>query len=189
MYADGYGRMGWRGRSMPCWPKGAAARDSAWTVRITGQCVHGIELPRRMEAAKRCSAERGVPRAVPPSWNWSTKQPEVRQVKNSMDRRGFLRLGAFGTAALAAGTGCGEEALPPAPYEGTPHFVRSTRTGMKITIVSMGAMRTSEPIFGRPLTRGSAILTRRAATWTDATRGWWAKRSKATATACTWPPR
>ena len=26
-------------------------------------------------------------------------------------------------------------------------------------------------------------MTRRAATWTDATRGWWAKRSKATATA------
>ena len=51
------------------------------------------------------------------------------QVKNSMDRRGFLRLGVFGTAALAAGTGCGEEALPPAPYEGTPHFVRSAAPG------------------------------------------------------------
>ena len=50
-------------------------------------------------------------------------------MKNSMDRRGFLRLGAFGTAALAAGTGCGEEALPPAPYEGTPHFVRSAAPG------------------------------------------------------------
>ena len=66
-------------------------------------------------------------------------------MKNSMDRRGFLRLGAFGTAALAAGTGCGEEALPPAPYEGTPAFRTLGRTGMKITIVSMGAMRTSEP--------------------------------------------
>ena len=46
---------------------------------------------------------------------------------------------------LAAGTGCGEEALPPAPYEGTPAFRTLGRTGMKITIVSMGAMRTSEP--------------------------------------------
>ena len=107
-----------------------------------------------------------------------------------MDRQGFLRLGAFGTAALAAGTGCGEEALPPAPYEGTPAFRTLGRTGMKITIVSMGAMRTSEPaIFQAAFERGSTILTRRAATWTDATRGWWAKRSKATATACTWPPK
>ena len=57
--------------------------------------------------------------------------------------------GAFGTAALAAGTGCGEEALPPAPYEGTPAFRTLGRTGMKITIVSMGAMRTSEPAIFR----------------------------------------
>ena len=35
--------------------------------------------------------------------------------------------------------------LPPAPYEGTPAFRTLGRTGMKITIVSMGAMRTSEP--------------------------------------------
>ena len=38
-----------------------------------------------------------------------------------------------------------KEALPPAPYEGTPAFRTLGRTGMKITIVSMGAMRTSEP--------------------------------------------
>ena len=55
---------------------------------------------------------------------------------------------------------------------------------MKITIVSMGAMRTSEPaIFQAAFDKGvNYIDTARAATWTDATRGWWAKRSKATAT-------
>ena len=45
-----------------------------------------------------------------------------------MDRRVF-ETGGLNGRALAAGTGCGEEALPPAPYEGTPHFVRSAAPG------------------------------------------------------------
>ena len=88
-------------------------------------------------------------------------------MKNSMDRRGFLRLGALERPLLAAGTMRAKKALPPAPYEGTPAFRTLGRTGMKITIVSMGPCEPA--IFQAAFDKGVAILTRRAATWTDAT--------------------
>ena len=138
MYADGYGRMDLARAEMPCWP-GAAARDSL-------DCgLHSPVRPRYRAAAPDGGGQKDVllsgrAAAVPPSaWNWSTKQPEGQASEEFNGQAGFSRLGLLGTAALAAGTGCGEEALPPAPYEGTPAFrTLSGRTGMKITIVSMG---------------------------------------------------
>ena len=122
------GEWTWRGRSMPCWP-GAAARDSAWTVRIAqpgastvSSCRAGWRRPKDV-LLSGCAGGAAVRMEL------STKQPEGQASEEFNDRRGFLETGAFGTAALAAGTGCGEEALPPAPYEGTPHFVRSAAPG------------------------------------------------------------
>ena len=107
---------------------GGRGADSVDCADCTARCVHGIELPPD-GGGQRCSAERGVPRAVPPSaWNWSTKQPEGQASEEFNGQAGFLRLGLFGTAALAAGTGCGEEALPRA-LRGTPAFVRSAAPG------------------------------------------------------------
>lgn len=57
-----------------------------------------------------------------------------------MDRRTFLKVGTFGTAAFISGTAQGQ-----ADASGvTPMFRTLGRTGLKITTVSVGAMRTSE---------------------------------------------
>ena len=123
------GEWTWRGRRDAVLA-GAAARDSAWTVRIAqpgastvSSCRAGWRRP------KRCSAERGAAAVPPSAWNWSTKQPEGQASEEFNGQAGFSGDWGFGTAALAAGTGCGEEVLPPAPYEGTPHFVRSAAPG------------------------------------------------------------
>ena len=108
--------------------------DSAWTVRIAqpgastvSSCRAGWRRP------KRCSAERGVPRAVPPSaWNWSTKQPEGQASEEFNGQAGFSETGGFGTAALAAGTVAAKGLAARAPT-GTPAFRTLGRTGMKIT--------------------------------------------------------
>jgi predicted aldo/keto reductase-like oxidoreductase len=55
-----------------------------------------------------------------------------------MNRRTFLKVGTLGTAALISG---GAQGAAPAV---TPMFRTLGRTGMKITTISMGAMRTGE---------------------------------------------
>ena len=52
MYADGYGRMD-LARAEHAVLAGAAARACLDCADCTARCVHGIELPRRMEAAKK----------------------------------------------------------------------------------------------------------------------------------------
>ena len=123
------GEWTWRGRSMPCWP--GPRRGT-----VLGLCgLHSPVRPRYRAAApdgggQRCSAERGVPRAVPPSaWNWSTKQPEGQASEEFNGQAGFSETGGFGTAALAAGTGCGERPCRPRPTRAPPHFVRSAAPG------------------------------------------------------------
>ena len=54
----------------------------------------------------------------------------------------------------------------------------------------MGAMRTSEPaIFQAAFDKGVNYIDTARGYMDGRNEGWWAKRSKATATACTWPPR
>jgi len=63
----------------------------------------------------------------------------------TLGRRAFLKLGTVGTAAAVTGVSCGaEEAAPPAAAAGKLAFRTLGRTGMKITVVSVGSMRTEE---------------------------------------------
>ena len=64
-------------------------------------------------------------------------------MKNSMDRRGFLRLGLLERPRWPPAQVAAKRPCRPRPT--APAFRTLSRTGMKITIVSMGAMRTSEP--------------------------------------------
>ena len=58
---------------------------------------------------------------------------------------GFSETGGFWNSRAGRRRRLRRRGLAAAPYEGTPAFRTLGRTGMKITIVSMGAMRTSEP--------------------------------------------
>ena len=190
MYADGYGRMD-LARAEHAVLAGAA-RDSAWTVRIAQPGASTVSSCRAGWRRPKDVLLSGVPRAVPPSaWNWSTKQRRVRQVKNSMDRRGFSETGALERPRWPPARVAAKRPLPPALYEGTPAFRTLGRTGMKITIVSMGAMRTSEPaIFQAAFDKGVNYI--------DTARGYMDGRNEGMVgealkgyrdRACTWPPR
>ena len=62
-----------------------------------------------------------------------------------MDRRGFLETGGFWNGRAGRRHGLRRRGLAARALRGHPAFRTLGRTGMKITIVSMGAMRTSEP--------------------------------------------
>ncbi len=66
-----------------------------------------------------------------------------------MDRRKFLKLGLAGTAATAIGTGqisrLAAFTTPSSPEGITPVYRTLGRTGLKISMVSFGAMLTPEP--------------------------------------------
>jgi len=68
-----------------------------------------------------------------------------RMSKRNMDRRSFLRLGTVGTAAAVTSASCAaEDAAPSVAAGGKLAFRTLGRTGMKITVVSIGSMRTEE---------------------------------------------
>ena len=53
MYADGYGRMDLARAEHAVLAGGRGAGQCLDCADCTARCVHGIELPRRMEAAKK----------------------------------------------------------------------------------------------------------------------------------------
>ena len=122
MYADGYGRMDLARAEHAVLAGGRGAGQCLDCADCTARCVHGIELPRRMEAAKRCSAERACAggAAVRMELEHETTGGSG-QVKNSMDRRGFLRLG-FWNGRAGRRHGLRRRDAARAPYEGTPAF-------------------------------------------------------------------
>ena len=136
MYADGYGRMDLARAEHAVLAGGRGAGT------VLGLCgLHSPVRPRYRAAApdgggKRCSAERGVPRAVPPSaWNWSTKQPEGQASEEFNGQAGFSETGGFWNGRWPPAQVAAKRPCRPAPYEGTPAFRTLGRTGMKITIV------------------------------------------------------
>jgi len=59
-----------------------------------------------------------------------------------MDRRTFLKTGAAGAAMAASGLGFAET---PAEKAGTPAYRTLGRTGLKLSVIGIGALKTAEP--------------------------------------------
>ena len=156
----------------------------------TARCVHGIELPRRMEAAKKDVLLSGrAAWAVPPSaWNWSTKQPEGQASEEFNGQAGFLRLGLLERPRWPPARVAAKRPCRPRPTR-APRISYARPHGMKITIVSMGAMRTSEPaIFRAAFDKGVNYI--------DTARGYMDGRNEDGGRSAqrlprprTWPPR
>ncbi len=65
--------------------------------------------------------------------------------RSKLGRRTFLKLGTFGAAAAVTGRSTAEEPSSPAGATDKPPQRTLGRTGLKVAMVGMGAMRTSEP--------------------------------------------
>ena len=67
----------------------------------------------------------------------------MSELHENMDRRSFIKVGALGAAAAVSGLAAGQNtsAAPAAAPAVEPVLRKLGRTGLKITTVSMGAMR------------------------------------------------
>lgn len=76
----------------------------------------------------------------------------MENTNRHIDRRTFLKAGAAGAAVAASGLGFAEA---PAEKAGTPAYRTLGRTGMKLSVIGIGALKTAEPaIFQAGFDRG-----------------------------------
>jgi len=68
----------------------------------------------------------------------------MEKTDRHIDRRTFLRAGAVGAAVAASGLGFAQE-QPAKPKAGTPAYRTLGRTGLKLSIIGMGGLKTAEP--------------------------------------------
>ena len=78
----------------------------------------------------------------------------MEKMDRHIDRRAFLKAGAVGAAVAASGLGFAQ-AQPAKPKAGTPAYRTLGRTGLKLSVIGMGGLKTAEPaIFQAGFDRG-----------------------------------